>query len=222
MAPFLMARHANTYSDCVNQIVADQAGSDCDRKLGPGRARQPVLIPGNVVVQAVPPAVDKTSCDCQHDEKGEPAARSIEESFRVTFPPGHHQTDQAKKASNDHTSQGESQTWPEPERNQQGEAKKENGGETGRPHIYGGDPAPALSSSGAGAVAQSKGKENHAAESEKNKKQQSKKDDRHPLRLARVRAGLALIRDQRSEVRGQRPRPRRSQNIGNTFGSEHR
>jgi hypothetical protein len=31
----------------------------------------------------------------------------------------------------------------------------------------------------AGAVAQSKGKQNHASQREENKKQQSKKDDRH-------------------------------------------
>src|SRR4029077_19297601 len=59
---------------------------------------------------------------------------------------------------------------------------------------------PALPPCGAGAVAQSKRQQSHADKGEENKKQQSEKDDRHPLRLARVRAGLALIRDQRSKV----------------------
>jgi hypothetical protein len=153
-------------------------------------------------VQAVPPAVDKTCCDCQHDEKGEPAARSVEKSFRVAFPTCYGQPDKAEKASNGHAGEGKSQSRSKPEGDQESEAKKESSGETGHPHIHSGDPTPALPSSGSGAVAQSKGKQNHAAESEKNKKQQREKDDRHPLMLARVRAGLALNRDHRSAVRG--------------------
>ena len=82
----------------------------------------------------------------------------------------------------------------------QGKAKKENGGETGHPHIHGGDPTPALPTSRSGAVAQSKREQNHAGKGEENKKQQREKDYRHVRMLARVRAGLALIRDQRSEV----------------------
>ena len=130
-------------------------------------------------VHGVPPAVDKTCCDRQRDQKREPAARSVEKSFRFGFPMCQGQTDQAEKASTAHTSQGKSQGWPEPEGDQEGEEEKENGREAGHPHIHGGDPAPALSSSGAGAVAQGKGEQNHAAEGEENKKQQSKKDDRH-------------------------------------------
>ena len=42
--------------------------------------------PANVC--GVPPAVDKTGRDCEDEKKSEPAARSIEESFRVAFPPG--------------------------------------------------------------------------------------------------------------------------------------
>jgi hypothetical protein len=142
-----------------------------------------MLFIGRAAVHGVPPAIDKTSCDCQHHEQGEPAARSVEESFGMAFPTGYHQTEQAKNASNGHTSQGKSQSRPKPEGDQEGKAKKESGGETGRPHIHGGDPTAALSSSGAGAVAQSKGKQNHAAESEENKKQQSNKDYRHPANL---------------------------------------
>ena len=200
MAPFLMARDSNTHPDGVDQIVADQARGDCDRKLGPGRRQKPMLFIGRAAVHGVPPAIDKTSCDCQHHEQGEPAARSVEESFGMAFPTGYHQTEQAKNASNGHTSQGKSQSRPEVEGEQEGEAKKQNGGETGHPHIHGGDPTPALPTSRSGAVAQSKREQNHAGKSEENKKQQREKDYRHPLMLARVRAGLALLRDQSSEV----------------------
>jgi len=174
-----MARDSNTHSYGVDQIVADQAGCDCDRKLGPGGRQKPMLIAERVGVQAVPPAVGKTCCDCQHEEKGEPAARSVEKSVRVAFPPGYDQADKAEHGSNGHTSQGKSQSRPEPEGNQEGEAKKKSSRETGRPHIHGGDPTPALPTSGAGAIAQSKGKQNHAGKGEENKKQQSKKNDRH-------------------------------------------
>ena len=151
-------------------------------------------------MHGVPPSVDKTCCDCQHYEQGEPAARSVEKSFGMAFPTGQYQTEQAQKASEGHPSGSKSQSRPEPEGEQEGEAKKENGGETGHPHIHGGDPTPALPTSGSGAVAQSKREHNHADKGEENKKQQSEKDDRHPLRLARVRVGLALNREQRSEV----------------------
>jgi hypothetical protein len=181
-----VARDANPHADCIDQIVADQTGCDCDRKLGSGSRKKPMLLGGSVGVHGVPPAVDKACCDCQHDEEGEPAARSIKKSFRVAFPAGYGQTDQTEKTSNGHTSQGKSQSRPEPEGDQESEAKKESSGETGRPHIRGGDPTPALSSSSAGAVAQSKGKQNHTTESEENKKQQSEKNDRHVRMLART------------------------------------
>ena len=200
MAPFLMARDSNTYSDCVNQIVADQAGCDCDRKLGSGSRPKPMLFIGRAAVHGVPPAVENTCCDCQHDEKGEPAARSVEESFRMAFPTGYHQTEQAKNASNGHPSQGKSQSRAKPEGDHAGKAKKESGGETGRPHIHGSDPTPALPPCGASAVAQSKGKQNHTGKGEENKQKQREKDYRHVRMLARVRAGLAEIRGQRSEV----------------------
>lgn len=112
-------------------------------------------------MHGVPPSVDKTRCDCQHHEQGEPAARRVEKSFGMAFPTGQYQTEQTQKASNGHTSQGKSQSRAKPEGNQAGKAKKESGGETGRPHIHGNDPAPALSSSRAGAVAQSKREQNH-------------------------------------------------------------
>ena len=123
MAPFLVARD-QMYSDCVNQIVADQAGGDCDRKLGSGSRPKPMLFIGRAAVHGVPPAVEKTCCDCQHDEKGEPAARSVEESFGMAFPTGHYQTEQAKNASNGHTSQGKSQSRPEPEGDQARRSKE--------------------------------------------------------------------------------------------------
>ena len=112
MAPFLVARDSNTHSNGVNQIVTDQARGDCDRKLGSGRRQKPMLFFGRAAVQAVPPAIGKTCCDCQHDEKGEPAARSVEESFRVAFPTGQYQTEQAERGSNGHTGQGKSKVGP--------------------------------------------------------------------------------------------------------------
>ena len=113
-------------------------------------------------MHGVPPSVDKTCCDCQHHEQGEPAARSVEEAFRMAFPSGQYQTEQPEHPSNGHTSQGKPQGRAKPEGEQQGEAKKENGGETSRPHIHGGDPTPALPTSCSGAVAQSKREQNHA------------------------------------------------------------
>jgi len=127
-------------------------------------------------MHGVPPAVEKTCCDCQHDEQGEPPAGSVEESLRMAFPTGRYQTEQSEHGSNGHTSQGKSQSRAKPEGDQEAEAKKESGGETGRPQIHGSDPTPALSSSGTGAVAQSEGEQNHASESEENKKHQSEKD----------------------------------------------
>ena len=174
-----MARDSKTHSYGVDQIVTNQTSGDCDRKLGPGRRQEPMLLAGNIVVQAVPPAVDKACSDCQDDEKGEPAARSVEKSFRLTFPPGQYQTEQADKASHGHTGQGKSQSRPEPEGDEEGEAKKKNSGETGHPCIHGGDPTPAFASSSAGAVAQSEREQNNAGKGEKNKKQQREKNDRH-------------------------------------------
>jgi hypothetical protein len=180
-----VARDSNTHSNGVDQVVTDQAGGDCDRKLGPRGRQKPMLLIGRAAVHGVPPAVDKTCCDRQHDEKGEPSAWSVEESLRLAFPPGYDQAEQAERCSNSHTGQGKSQSRAEPEGDQEGEAKKENGGQTGRPHIHGGGPAPALASSGAGAVAQSKREQNHAGKGEEDKKQQREKDDRHALMLAR-------------------------------------
>jgi len=155
LARSVVARDSETHSYAVNQIVADQAGCDCHGKLGPGRRPKPMLIVGSAAMHGMPPAVDKTCCDGQHDEKGEPAARSVEKSFRMAFPTGQYQTEQPEHGSNGHASQGKSQSGSEPEGDQENEAKKESGRETGRPHIHGGDPAPALSSSGASAVTQS-------------------------------------------------------------------
>jgi hypothetical protein len=114
-------------------------------------------------VRGAPPAVNKTGCDCQRDEKREPAVRSVEKSFRLAFPMGHRQTEQAKNASKTHTNQSKSKGCPEPEGDQEGEGEKENGREAGHPDIQIGNPASALPSSSAGAVAQSKGKQNHPA-----------------------------------------------------------
>jgi hypothetical protein len=130
-------------------------------------------------VRGAPPAVDKACCDCQRDEKREPAARSVEKSFPLAFPTGHHQTEQAKNGSKTHTNQSKSKGCPEPERDQEGEGEKEKRREAGHPYIQAGDPVSALPSSNAGAVAQSKGKQNNTADSEENKEQQGNKDDRH-------------------------------------------
>ena|SRR5215831_5282591 len=111
MAPSLMARDSNAHTNGVDQIVTDQAGSDCDRKLSSGRAGQPMLIAGSRVMDGVPPPIGKTGSDCHHYYKGEPAAWSVEESFRLAFPSGQYQTEQAEKASNGHTNQGKSQSW---------------------------------------------------------------------------------------------------------------
>src|SRR2546423_128564 len=85
---------------------------------------------------------------------------------RQAVPSGQYQTEQAKKTSDGHPSQGRSQSRPKPEGEQQGEANKENGGETGHPHIHGGAPTPALPTSRSGAVAQSKREQNNAGKGE--------------------------------------------------------
>ena len=59
-------------------------------------------------VRGAPPAVDETCGDRQRDEKREPAAWGVEKSFRLAFPTGHRQADQAENASTTHTNQGES------------------------------------------------------------------------------------------------------------------
>src|SRR5436189_5007595 len=100
MPPFLMARHSNTYSDCVNQVVADQAGSDCDRKLGSGSRPKPMLFIGRAAVHGVPPSVDETCCDCQHYEQGEAAGRSAEEAFGRACRRGEYEHEQGERAPN--------------------------------------------------------------------------------------------------------------------------
>ena len=146
-----------------------------------------MLLAGSAAgVRGAPPAVDKTCCDCQRDEKREPATRSVEKSFPLAFPTGQRQTEQAKNGSKTHANQSKSKGCPEPEGDQESEGEKENGRETGHPDIQAGNPASALPSSSAGAVAQSKGKQNHAAHGEENKKQQCNKDDRHSLMVART------------------------------------
>src|SRR5947207_12998475 len=92
-------------------------------------------------VRGAPPAVDKTCCDCQRDEKRERATRSVEKSFPLAFPTGHRQTEQAKKGSKTHTNQSKSKGCPEPA----------------------GNPASSLSSSSAGWIAQIKGKQINTA-----------------------------------------------------------
>jgi len=137
-------------------------------------------------MRGAPPAVDKTCGDCQRHEKREPAARSVEKSFSLAFPTGQRQTEQAQNRSKTHADQSKSKGCPEPEGDQESEGEKENGREAGHPDIQAGNPASALPSSSAGAVAQSKGKQNHAGHGEKNKKQQCGKDDRHSLMVART------------------------------------
>ena len=130
-------------------------------------------------VRGVPPAVAKTCCDCQRDEKREPAARSVEKSFRLGFPTGHRQTEQAKNDSKTRTNQSKPKSCAEPEGDQEGEGEKEDSREAGHPEIYAGNPASAMAASSAGAVTQNKGKQNNASSREENKKEQCNKDDRH-------------------------------------------
>src|SRR6266496_3153185 len=59
-ARLFMARDSNAHSYGVDQIVTDQAGSDCDRKLGSGSRLKPMLVARSAGV------------------RGEPATRSIE------------------------------------------------------------------------------------------------------------------------------------------------
>ena len=135
-------------------------------------------------VRGAPPAVDKTCCDCQRDEKREPAARSVEKSFPLAIPTGQRQAEQAKKGSKTHANQSKSKGCPQPEGDQESQGEKENNRQAGHPDIQAGNPASALPSSSAGAVAQSKGKQNNTAHGEENKKQQCGKDDRHSLMVA--------------------------------------
>ena len=140
-----------------------------------------MLIAGNtaVGVRGVPPAVDKTCCDCQRYKKREPAARGIKKSFRLGFPTGHRQTEQAKNDSKTHTNESKPKSCSEPEGDQEGQAEKEDSREAGHPEIYAGNPAPALAASSAGAVTQNERKQNNASNREENKKEQCNKDDRH-------------------------------------------
>lgn len=126
-----------------------------------------------------PPAVRKTCRNYQDNQKCEPAARRVEKSFRSSFPTGHGQTEQAKNSPTTHTNQRKSKGGVDPEGNHQRKAEKKKRREAGKPDIEAGNPAAALPASSAGAVAQSKGKQDNAGEREKNKKQQRKNDDWH-------------------------------------------
>src|SRR5256885_5068434 len=86
-----VTRESQAHTNGVNQIVGYQSGSDCQGKLCSGGCDQPMLIDWTVAagVRGAPPAVDKPCCDCQRDDKCEPAARSVEKSFRLAFPTGH-------------------------------------------------------------------------------------------------------------------------------------
>jgi hypothetical protein len=143
-----------------------------------------VALSGTAGVRGAPPAVDKTCCNCQRHQKREPAARSVEKSFPLAFPTGHRQTEQAENGSKTHTNQSKSKSCPEPEGDQKSEGEKKNGREAGHPYIQAGNPPSALPSSSAGAVAQSKRKQNNTGRGEENKNQQCKKNDRHSLMLA--------------------------------------
>jgi len=130
-------------------------------------------------MRCAPPAVRKTCRNYQDNQKCEPTARRVEKSFRSFFPTGYRQTEQAKNPSTTHTNQRKSKGGADPERNRQRKAEKKKRREAGKPDIEAGNPAAALPASGAGAVAQSKGKQDNAAEREKNKNQQRKNDDWH-------------------------------------------
>jgi hypothetical protein len=63
--------------------------------------------------------------------------------------------------------------------------KAESARQVGHPHIQAGNPASDLPASSAGAVAQSKRKQNHTGQGEQNNNQQSKNNDRHRRRKVR-------------------------------------
>jgi hypothetical protein len=141
-----------------------------------------MFVAGNAVgtgMRGVPPAVRKTCRNYQDNHKCEPATRRVEKSFRSFFPTGQRQTEQAKNPSTTHTNQRKSKGGADPERNRQRKTEKKKRREAGKPDIEAGNPAAALPASSAGAIPQSKGKQDNAAKREKNKKQQRENDDWH-------------------------------------------
>jgi len=106
----LVPPESQAHSNGVNQIVAYQPGSNCQRKLRPGGGDQPMLMARSAAagVRSVPPAVNNTCGDREYNDESEPAARSIEKSFGSAFPTSQRQAEQPENASNAHSNQGES------------------------------------------------------------------------------------------------------------------
>lgn len=182
-----MTRQPETHTDCVDEIVSDQAGGDGEGKLSKRRGH-PRMLPSRhaaATMGRVPPAVGKAYRNREGNNKRKPTAGSVEEFFPFNFPPGQSQAEQTENGSYCHASKGKPKSWPEPERHQEGNAKKKHGRKAGHPNIYSGDPAPALPSRGAGAVTQCKGEQHHAAKSEHDKKEKGKENNRHGAMLAR-------------------------------------
>ena len=86
-------------------------------------------------VRGVPPAIDKTCCDCQRDEKCEPPARGVKSpsdwlSQRVIARPTKpRMPPKAKPISANRKAD------PSPKGEQEAEAEKENSREAGHPYI---------------------------------------------------------------------------------------
>ena len=108
----LVPPESQPHSNGVNQIVGYQSGSDRQGKLRGGCSDEPMLIARSAAagVRSAPPAVHNACCDCQYDEKREPAARSVEQSFGSAFPTSQRQAKQPENPSNAHSNQGESKS----------------------------------------------------------------------------------------------------------------
>src|SRR5204863_8734395 len=115
----------------------------------------------------------------ESNKKRQTPARRVEQSFLLHFPTGQHQTEQTEKSSYCEPSQRELKCRPEPERHEKGNEKKEEGREAGHPHVHCRDPTASLAPRSTGAVTQSEREQDHASESEHDKKQKSKENYRH-------------------------------------------
>src|SRR5436190_12576749 len=86
----LVPPESQAHSNGVNEIITYQTGGHGERKLRARGRDQPMLIARSAPrVSGVPPAVHNTCCNREDDEKREPSARSVEESFRSALPTSH-------------------------------------------------------------------------------------------------------------------------------------
>jgi len=105
-------------------------------------------------MKTAPPAIGEASCDRQDEEKRQPPARRVEQSFALRFPPGQRQTEQPEESSKSHTCNGGSEGASDPEGKEGGQEKKKQGGNARHPHVGGGHPSPAPASRRTRAVTQ--------------------------------------------------------------------